>query len=70
MGLIDTLKQQEKLPPQNLDAEVAALGSMLIDEDAITREISASVLNAVKNNMKPAQIKPVQDCKCRSVVKY
>ena len=26
----------EKLPPQNLEAEMAVLGSMLIDEDALS----------------------------------
>ena len=26
----------EKIPPQNLEAEMAVLGSMLIDEDAIS----------------------------------
>jgi replicative DNA helicase len=31
--------QREKLPPQNVEAEVAVLGSMLIEEDAIARGI-------------------------------
>ena len=31
--------QREKLPPQNIEAEVAVLGSMLIEEDAIARGI-------------------------------
>src|SRR5258708_949379 len=30
---------KEKLPPQNLEAEVAVLGSMLIEEDAIAQAI-------------------------------
>ena len=29
----------DKLPPQNLEAEMAVLGSMLIDEDAIAAAI-------------------------------
>jgi replicative DNA helicase len=31
--------QREKLPPQNLEAEIAVLGSMLIEEDAIAQGI-------------------------------
>jgi replicative DNA helicase len=34
----------EKIPPQNLDAEMAVLGSMLMDEDAIS--VSAEVLSS------------------------
>ena len=29
----------EKLPPQNIEAEMAVLGSMLIDEDAVAQAI-------------------------------
>jgi replicative DNA helicase len=32
---------REKLPPQNVEAEVAVLGSMLIEEDAISQAIEA-----------------------------
>src|SRR3989338_3472482 len=31
--------QREKVPPQNLEAETAVLGSMLIEEDAIAQGI-------------------------------
>ncbi len=32
---LESLSSREKIPPQNIDAEVAVLGSMLIEEDAI-----------------------------------
>ncbi|MGH7197964.1 MAG: replicative DNA helicase [Candidatus Omnitrophota bacterium] len=38
--------QREKLPPQNIEAEVAVLGSMLIEEDAIARGIELLVPDA------------------------
>lgn len=34
----------EKVPPQNLDAEMAVLGSMLLDEDAIS--VAVEILNS------------------------
>jgi replicative DNA helicase len=34
----------DKLPPQNLDAEMAVLGSMLLDEEAVA--VSAEKLDA------------------------
>ncbi len=36
---LEELMQHQKLPPQNLDAEIAVLGSMLIDDDAISQAI-------------------------------
>jgi len=36
---LEELIQREKLPPQNLEAEVAVLGSMLIEEDAMAQAI-------------------------------
>ena len=39
MSTLKELIQREKLPPQNLDAEMAVLGSMLISEEAIAETI-------------------------------
>ncbi len=36
---VDLETQREKMPPQNLEAEVAVLGSILIEEDAIAHSI-------------------------------
>ena len=38
MQLVDA-PPREKVPPQNIEAETAVLGSMLIDEEAIPRGI-------------------------------
>ena len=39
MQSLETLHQREKLPPQNIDAEISVLGSMLIEEDAVAQAI-------------------------------
>src|SRR3989338_9653182 len=39
MESIDEVLKTEKVPPQNVDAEVAVLGAMLIEEDAIAQGI-------------------------------
>ena len=36
---LEQLLQGEKVPPQNIDAEVSVLGSMLIEEDAVAQAI-------------------------------
>ena len=39
METVDEVLKTEKVPPQNVDAEVAVLGAMLIEEDAIAQGI-------------------------------
>ncbi|MBI3316227.1 MAG: replicative DNA helicase, partial [Candidatus Omnitrophica bacterium] len=39
MRNLEELIQKEKVPPQNLDAEIAVLGSMMIEEDAMAQSV-------------------------------
>ena len=39
MEILEQVLKKEKLPPQNLEAEVSVLGSMLIEDDAISQAI-------------------------------
>ena len=39
MQKIEELLKQDRIPPQNVDAEMAVLGSMLIEEDAVAQGI-------------------------------
>jgi replicative DNA helicase len=39
MRNLEELIQKEKVPPQNLEAEVAVLGSMMLEEDAIAQSV-------------------------------
>lgn len=39
MQNLEAILQKERIPPQNIDAEIAVLGSMLIEEDAIAQVV-------------------------------
>src|SRR3989338_11249259 len=41
MPTLEALHPREKVPPQNIDAEISVLGSILIEEDAIAGAIEA-----------------------------